>query len=1016
MQGSGTPRSSLTLEADSEDSASETETSPAWRRESLKKATQINRIDSQTAAMKQRCRRNATVERPQQFVFGLDVSDDDETNTREPSPDDDSQHSNGAERDRSDGSPDVSAKGTLSRTSPSVHNSDGMSSSSTVDNSDANISELPKTTPLSSHFGVTSEASLVTSCSSPGPLSCSSQQGSDPWLPRSEPDMCLEHGAERTEAADCDRSSCRSSVSPQRGFGCGSLLRSNSCSSLGDSVGDQCGSGHGCSTNVLQSPRMTRQNMVESASGDKQEGRTYLEQGGDVAVCVTSPKTDTTTECSFCGGRDVDVNNATPVRCACTKPPSGSIVGSPRPLPRLNVYIPKYVTPNVKRFSTSRSNSFTDATQHAVKTAISPTLSSPSSTTSTDSLIDSLRNTVGNIRSRLTRRHASGNSNRMQRSRSASALDRIVPPSSPSREVPTKEKGRRRQNIFVQHLKRTYSEREHKGNRFGGSAVISPGGDRKRDDASNELMDLLKDKKQGSPAIGARYATPRPCSSNSYTLPNGKRPSSKSETDDTLVNTDNDAETPPPTQPTSQLNPNVVTTRAMTETRDDRRLAYDSGCVDTDILSASQSDISRGGADVTTENVSDEMLKQLEIGSRNTLDSAETISNAPSVDSYYERRLAEELGMDAACDDEDAVFRDSAIYSDDGVLLRAGDAFVARTAGKCAAQCIDSSTADNGTTSEEYVNNTGAESDNETGATVSVTGINSIIGDIAQSKQLVICDNVKSIHQRYNSASNAHAKSTQKRINKSPAFQDIVFNLEAGSGSELSESPSPDVDACVSPSFKTAASRELVHCASLTRMRQDNASISDKHYTEEWPPRQRSKSQESDDDVLSMRIDDTVPSPVNRARPLLDPVTHTPLSHPRLSLSPSAETNTLLSSTPHPKFLWSPSSQFRAGSSLDKRKDVWPWSPVPTIASPDVEVANEPTSESEYEELQCPSAMPYKARLTVNVHSMCADPTTDESAPDPPFSDSPAAAPMSPARRGWVKYRVKQLQGDDEAA
>ena len=958
------------------------------------------------------------MERPEQFVFGLDVSDDDETKTREPSPDEDSRHSNGAEHDRLDESSDVSANGTLPRTSPGVHNSDDMSSRSTVDNSDANISEVPETTPLSPHIGLARDVSLTTSCSSPEPLSCSSQQGSDPWLPRPEPDIC--HEAKRTQGPDCDRSTCRSSVSPQHSFDCGLLRRSNSCSSLGDSVGDQGSSGHGCSTNVLQSPQMARQNTAESASGDKQEGRKHVEQDEAVSIHVISPKTDTTTECSVCGGRDVDIDNATPVRCTCNKPPSGSTgVGSPRPSRHLDVYIQKYVTPNMQRFSTSRSNSFTDATQHAVKTAVSPTLSSPSSTTSTDSLVDSLRNAVGNIRSRLTRRHASGGNSRMQRSRSASALDRIIPPPSPPREAPsspTKEKGRRRQNIFVQHLKRTYSERERKGNRFGGSGIISPGGDRKGVDTSNELMDLLKDKKQGSPAIGARYARPRPCSNNAFTLPNGKRQSSKSESDGTLVNTDNDDETSLPAQPTSQLNLNVVATRAMTESRDDRRLAYDSGCVDTDILSASQSDISGGLADVTTENVSDDMFKQLEIGSRNTLDSAETISNAPSVDSYYERRLAEELGMDATCNDEDAVFRDSAVYSDDGVLLVAGEALVASTADKCAVRCVDSSTADNenGTTSEECINNTGAESDNETGAKVSVTGINSVLGDIAQSKQLVICDTVKSIHQRYDSASNAHAKSTQKRINKSAAFQDIVFSLEAGSGSEPSESPSPDVDACVSPSFKTAASRELVHCASLTRMRQDNASISDKHYTEEWPPRQRSMSQESDDDVLSMRIDDKARSPVNRARPS---VTNTPLSHTKLSLSPSPETNPLLSSTPHPKFLWSPTSQYKSPSSLPKRKDVWPWSPVPTIASPEAEISHEPTSPGgEYEELQCPSAVPYKARLTVNVHSMCADPATDESAPDSPSSDSPGVPPMSPARRGWVKYRVKQLQADDETA
>lgn len=1017
------------------------------------------------------------MQRPEQL---FEVSGD-ITMTQPPSTNEGNQHSNRVDNSKcnySEQPPDV----TVSQTSLSRQEGVDILKSPAVDNSvvkcDIYVCEQNKTTPSSFPLSETSGHVLVTSCSSPGALSRFSRQGSDPWVPRSEPVSCQQH-KERAQSPDSGRSICRSSVSPQRDFGSGLVFRSNSCSSLDDCLESQGAASFSkcsCSAtiNVLGSPQTVRQNMDVSPRHSREDTKAHEEQGG-----VLFPKTDMTAEtdkdpCSFCVENlkhDLDTTSvksalkgATPIRGTCERKSGAFVAANLGSSPQGDGYIPKYVTPNMKRFNACRSSSFSDATQHAVKCPLNASLSSPCSTTSTDSLVDSLRNAVGNIRSRLTRRQATGNS-RIQRARSASAIDRISQ-RSPPRDMPgTKDKGRRRQNKLVQQLKRTYSERDRKRNRFGGSAIISPAAERKRLDTSKELMSLLKETKQGSPAIGARYATARPCSLSNYTLPHRMQPTYRHLTDNTSVSNDSDAETPKPdTTLPSQPDVAVVATRAMNQTKDNRRLAYDSGCVDTDILCASQRDISGCTADTTIDDFSDETFKQLEIGSRKILDSVDTISNAPSLDSYYERRLAEELEMDATSHDDDAVFRDSAVYSDDGVLLGAGD--TPSTADNGAdndngtTQCINYSTTgdENGTTSKDsvkYVNDAITESDNDTGpssATVSVNDSTCDISDIAQSKQPVICDTVKSIHEKYNSASNVQAKSRQRRIKKAPAFQEIVRHLEASNNTEQAETPSPEVD------VKTAAlnlSRELVHCASMARMRQDSGSISDKHFTEEWPPRQRVKSQESDSDMSSMLINEKAVSSVNKMQQSLESVTKTPLS-------PTPKTEFPWSPTPQTKAPWSPTP-------VAKKKVGWPWSPtpMPKVTSPSADgpvsprarvirspspgskesrvpvvqtpqslgpvakeqqpvtsVTNEPMSPVATE-LPQPASVPYKAKLTVNIHAAS---TSEETTAfgilhaESPSGDCPGSneeqpkPPMSPARRGWVRYMVKQLQGDEPAS
>ena len=888
-----------------------------------------------------------------------------------------------------------------------------------------------KTSPSSSDR---SSHVLATSCSSPVLLSRSSRQGSDPWVPMTEPVYCRQHRAERA----C--SPCRSSVSPSRDFGSGLLFRANSCSSLSDCLEDAAlyGQCH-CSAviSVLGSPRVSRPDMEvsprHSASVERQELSMHTDHGG----CV-SPKSDTSPECDrelcgFCADNPkTALKGAPPVRCTCSERKSAAM-GAPSPglSPQGEGYTPKYVSPNMKRFSSCRSSSFSDATHHAVKSPLGPSLSSPYPTTSTDSLVESLRNAVGNLRSRLTRRQPAAHSH-MQRARSASAIDRISQ-RSPPRD--TKEKGRRRQSKLVQQLKRTYSDRERRRNRFGGSAVIVPATDRTHADTSKELMSLLKGTTQGSPAIGARYATARPCSLANHTLSRRVQPSFTCPTDKS------DGGTEAGVTHTSQSTPEVtvVATRAMNDTKDGRRLAYDSGCVDTDILCTSQKDVRGDAAEVIIDDFSDETFRQLEIGSRKTLDSVDTISNTASIDSYYERRFAEELEMDATSHHSDeGVFRDSAVYSDDGILICAGDIPLTDTVdvpvidGSDVPVTDDSADKDNGTTSVDDVGVTTRDSadnvsdvgtEHDTGASVSDNTAD--VGDIAQSKPPVISDAVKSIHEKYNSVSASQVKTRQKLITKAPAFQEIVRNLEAGNYTEQPESPSPDVDAGVSP-LKTSTpgvSRELVHCASLARMRQDSASISDKHFTEEWPPRQRVKGQGGD----------TSPTPVDTAPVPLESI-------PKAPLSPMSPT----------QFPWSPTP-------LAKKKVGWPWSPtaIPKVTSPgadrakvmrspsprsrdrpqmmespvikDPELAKESHSAKEpcsvtEEQLTVPCG---KTTLTVDVHKMSSSPEEDatfshlhaEWPPgDSPGSDEQPKTPMSPARRGWVKFMVKQLQGDEVAS
>ena len=937
-----------------------------------------------------------------------------------------SEHSNGVDSDMLS-----SREGVDISNSPTTNSSEGGCD---MNQHKTSPSSSPLRTETSSHV-------LATSCSSPVLLSRSSRQGSDPWVLMTEPVYCRQHRAERA----C--SPCRSSVSPSRDFGSGLLFRANSCSSLSDCIEDAALYGQcSCSavTSVLGSPRVSRLDMEvspqHSANVERQETSMHMDHGG----CVR-PKTDTSPEsdkelCGFCAENPkTALKGAPPVRCSCSERKSVAMgVPSPGSSTQGEGYIPKYVSPNMKRFSTCRSSSFSDATHHAVKPPLGPSLSSPCPTTSTDSLVESLRTAVGNLRSRLTRRQPAAHSH-MQRARSASAIDRISQ-RSPPRE--TKEKGRRRQSKLVQQLKRTYSDRERRRNRFGGSAVIVPATDRKHADTSKELMCLLKGTTQGSPAIGARYATARPCSLTNHTLPRRMQPSLTCLTDKS--DGDTEAGVAHTSQPTPEVT--VVTTRAMNDVKDGRRLAYDSGCVDTDILCTSQKDIRGDTPEVIIDDFSDETFKQLEIGSRKTLDSVDTISNTPSSDSYYERRFAEELEMDAASHHSDeGVFRDSAVYSDDGILICAGDIpltdtiDVPVTDGSDIPITDNSADNDNSTTSvddvrvttidsADNVSDVGTEHDTSAGLNVSDNTAN--VSDIAQSKPPVISDAVKSIHEKYNSVSTSQVKARQKLITKAPAFQEIVRNLEAGNNTEQPESPSPDIDACVSP-LKTSTpnvSRELVHCASLARMRQDSASISDKHFTEEWPPRQRVKGQDSDTSLTPV---DTAPVPLE--------------SIPKAPLSPMSPT----------QFPWSPTP-------LAKKKVGWPWSPTaitkvtspvadrakvmrspsprskdrtqmlesPVIKDPepakDPELAKGPHSAKE----PCPVTeeqltVQCKTTLTVNVHKMSSSPEEDATfghlhaewpPSDSPDSDEQPKTPMSPARRGWVKFMVKQLQGDEVAS
>ena len=238
-----------------------------------------------------------------------------------------------------------------------------------------------------------------------------------------------------------------------------------------------------------------------------------------------------------------------------------------------------------------------------------------------DGLVLSLRNAVTNLASRLRSpvRPPIRPPVRLPvrpparlRTKSTSALDTVE-------QVPSKERQRKRYR-FLSQLAKAYSERS-----------------RQRPDASEDqaLVSLLQ--AQGGSALGARMAEPaRP--QGTYTLRDG-------------------AHLPRDIGPSRSCSSSSIDSCAADCAP---RPGYDSGCPPAE-------------SPIDMQNLCDQTLQQLGMSKR-SLDSSDSecydSDDADFENFYYESRFLADVEAGLCCED---VFRDSAIYSDDGTAYKPDD-------------------------------------------------------------------------------------------------------------------------------------------------------------------------------------------------------------------------------------------------------------------------------------------------------------------------------------------------------
>ena len=424
--------------------------------------------------------------------------------------------------------------------------------------------------------------------------------------------------------------------------------------------------------------------------------------------------------------------------------------------------------------------------------AQSPTISSPTSTLSNDSLMDSLKHAVINLTSKITGRRSSDISpSCTPRTKSASALDQLgvshdITPSPSTRSPKQRHKDRRHR--FVYNLARAYSDRMK--NRSGKVMCEK----RKHDlPMAKELAGLFHLNKQGGRKIGARMAVNKPIVLGTYTLPRHRPPRPK-KSSSLPPSEDVSAQTSTTDTPEERTLPSDFIDSVQVKLE----IKHDSGCLeDADIQDDSELD--------EHINPSEPRPMTLDLGEKGMLtlpsdafrsimmplENTESDTNDEvDSESFYEDRFVHDL--EEGLGDGSDVLRDSAVYSDDGAVG-------------------------------------GAEGDN-----MIVKG--------------TIMDTVKLIEEKNRPKPGVEILQV-KRKEKAQGIQDILRTLEAAANSPVGrDEVNTTLSAVDSAQLKSVRerTRELVQCATLTRIRQSSCTV-----IEEKSPSFEEEDDEEDDDMLA---------------------------------------------------------------------------------------------------------------------------------------------------------------------
>ena len=288
----------------------------------------------------------------------------------------------------------------------------------------------------------------------------------------------------------------------------------------------------------------------------------------------------------------------------------------------------------------------------------SPT--SPSSVTSSDSIVESLKQAVfsftSRIASHLPPRSTESSPRRAPRCRSISALEELRVENLQDLQKPCARKKDRR-GKFVAQLAKVYSEHVRKRGRSASIDRKSPFKEKDPTKLTKQLTNLLKEGKPGSSIIGERMAACKPVVLGTYTLPRHRPPRpKKGATGGAAPQEEADGggegcEESPDT---------VVRRRGQKEEGDSgHSSAYDSGCLDVGVKDLS---LDGGGEQRGAEGPASPSLQATLQAFNAVYASGMDTSDDDSSIYYYERKFVEDLESNFG----DDVFRDSAVYSDEG--------------------------------------------------------------------------------------------------------------------------------------------------------------------------------------------------------------------------------------------------------------------------------------------------------------------------------------------------------------
>ena len=417
----------------------------------------------------------------------------------------------------------------------------------------------------------------------------------------------------------------------------------------------------------------------------------------------------------------------------------------------------------------------------------SPTLSSPSSMMSTDSLVESLRQAVCSITSKLTKRNSrsiESSPSRTPRTRSISALEELRVDHLTEQEK-NSDKRKEKRSKFVYQLARAYSDRIKKRTRSVSVERKPLYCQREKESVAftKQIAALLRDSKQGSSVIGERMAATNPIVLGTYTLPRHRPARPKQELSEDKSKTTN----------TNELNVDQTSNESCEASQvelvvhlrnqeqlcdtDSTRTAHDSGCLDIGVKDLNIDEGEESG--LPCDSMVQNGLTNLQATSPGSQHTSLGVSGSDDDDSsiyYYERRFVEDLESNFG----DDIFRDSAVYSDDG---------------------------------------NGAEIE-PPGPKVSIKQAVKLIELRTKSKPLL--------------------RTEVRRKEKAQSIKEILRSLEGSSATDIVQSANKTESEIAAAAAAAAAAseklllksirdrtRELVECATLTRIRQTACQISD---------------------------------------------------------------------------------------------------------------------------------------------------------------------------------------------